>query len=261
MRAGRRWEAIRFRTAAAVVGGSGLRAAAALGGVFAACGLLQAEDAAFFGRLSFELIEEIALDHKLRLLADFGFHDENGRVWLAPKGSVLDGWSIPRELRALPGLPLEGEYRKSGALHDFYSNARAGRWQDVHRMLYAASLSEGIAPSEARSLYATIYASGWRWEPKESSCYLSCHASTATLAWRPDVTAAELTPVLKWMEKTGAQQLAQIDQRVDVALQRAGPHLFAQIRQEVDPETRNPRTGGTVMGDEAPEIRTPNAPR
>ena len=43
--------------------------------------------------------------------------DGNGRLWTAPRGAVLDGWSVPRELRALPGLPLESEYRKAAVLH------------------------------------------------------------------------------------------------------------------------------------------------
>jgi hypothetical protein len=206
-----------------------LRAGAAVG-AFAACAMLQAQDAVFSGKLAFELIEEVALDHKLRLLDDFAFRDESGRVWLAPKGGVLEGWSVPRVLQALPGLPQESEYRKSSALHDYYSNARAGGWQDAHRMLYSASLAEGIAPSEARMLFMAVYASGWRWENKGSSCFRTCHASAVTLAWRPDVTAAELAPVAAWLEKSEPASLTEIEQHVDAAIKRPGPHLFAQLR-------------------------------
>jgi hypothetical protein len=195
-----------------------------------ACSLLHAGEAAFSGKVVLELIDDIALDHKLRLREDFAFRDERGREWLAPKGAVLDGWSIPRELRALPGLPLESEYRKSAVLHDYHSRAKTEPWQGVHRMLYAASLAEGIPPAEAKVLYMTIYASGWRWEPKESSCYGSCHAAAAMLAWRPDAKAAELAPLADWLQQADPS-LELIEQRVDSALKRPGPHLFAQVRQ------------------------------
>jgi hypothetical protein len=194
------------------------------------CSLPQAGDAEFSGKVVLEVLDDLALDHKLRLLQDFAFHDERGRVWLAPQGAVLDGWSIPRELRALPGLPLESEYRKSAVVHDFHSRARTQPWRDVHRMLYFAALTEGIPPSEANVLYMTVYASGWRWEPKPSSCYGSCHAAAELLTWRPDAKAAELEPIAAWLQQS-FPRLEEIDKRVDAALKRPGPHLFAQVRQ------------------------------
>jgi hypothetical protein len=137
---------------------------------------------------------------------------------------------VPRELRGLPGLPLESEYRKTAVLHDFQSHARTEPWRDVHRMLHAASLAEGVTPTEANVLYMTLYASGWRWEPKGSSCYGSCHAAASMLAWRPDAKASELAPIAAWLQ-TAPATLAEIEDRVDAALKRPGPHLFAQVRQ------------------------------
>jgi hypothetical protein len=194
------------------------------------CSLLQADEAQFSGRVVLELVEEIAHDHKLRLLEDFAFRDEHGHEWRAPKGALLDGWSIPRELRGLPSLPMESEFRKSAVVHDHFSQAKLARWRDVHRMLYSASVAEGIPPTEAKVLYMTVYASGWRWEPKGSSCYGSCHAAAAMLAWRPDATAAELAPIADWLQRSDPT-LEQIEQRVEAALERPGPHLFTQLRQ------------------------------
>jgi hypothetical protein len=211
------------------------RAARALGAL-AAAGTLgpralpPASGQEFSGRVVLEVLEEIALDHKLRLLDDFSFRDEHGRVWTAPRGAVLDGWSVPRELRALPGLPLDNEYRKAAVLHDFYSRTRTEPWQAVHRMLHAAALAEGIPPAEASVLYMTVYASGWRWEPQGSSCYRGCHAAASMLAWRPDATVAELAPIAAWLA-TAPATLPEIEQRVDAALKRPGPHLFSQVRQ------------------------------
>jgi hypothetical protein len=191
---------------------------------------LQADEPVFSGRVVLELVEEVAHDHMLRVLEDFSFRDEHGREWIAPSGALLQGWTIPRELRGLPRLPLESEFRKSAVPHDYFCQAKIRRWRDVHRMLYSASLTEGIPPTEAKMLYMTLYASGWRWEPRDSSCYGSCHAAAAMLAWRPDATPAELAPLADWLQRSDPT-LEEIEQRVDLALKRPGPHLFTQLRQ------------------------------
>lgn len=195
-----------------------------------ACPPLQAAEAGFSGRVVLELVEEIGHDHMLRLLEDFAFRDERGREWRAPSGALLQGWTLPAEMLRLSRLPLESEFRKSAVLHDHFSQAKAGRWQDVHRMLYSASQTEGLAPTAAKMLYLAVYASGWRWEPRGSSCYGSCHAAAAMLAWRPDATAAELAPLADWVQRSDPS-LEQIDRRVDAALERPGPHLFTQLRR------------------------------
>jgi hypothetical protein len=184
----------------------------------------------FDGRVLLEVLDEPELDHKLRLLGAFGFRDENGSLWLAPAGAVIDGTSLPRGLRSLPGLPPETEFRKASVVHDYYSRTRQEGWREVRRMLHSASLHEGLAPAEAKLLYAAVYAGGWRWEPRTSSCYRSCHAAATMLAWQPDVTPAELQPVVDWLRGSDPS-LEEIERRVDAATPRPGPHLFVQVRQ------------------------------
>jgi hypothetical protein len=184
----------------------------------------------FSGRVVLEVLDDVALDHKLRLAEDFSFRDEQGKIWLAPRGAVIDGTSLPRGLRAVPGLPPETDFRKASVIHDYYTRARQGTWREVRRMLYGASLYEGLAPSEAKLLYTVVYAAGWRWEPRTSSCYRSCHAAASMLAWRPDVTQTELQPVLDWLRRSDPP-LEEIDRHVDAVTPRPGPHLFVQVRQ------------------------------
>jgi hypothetical protein len=183
----------------------------------------------FGGKLVLEVLDDIELDHKLRLLEDFSFGDANGRVWLAPRGGVIDGTSLPRALRLIPGIPPETEFRKASVMHDYHSRARLESWREVRRLLYSASLHEGLGPTEAKLLYATVYAGGWRWEPRTSSCYRSCHSASTMLAWQPDITLDELRPVLDWLRETDPS-LDEIEQRVDAATPRPGPHLFVQVR-------------------------------
>lgn len=184
----------------------------------------------FEGRVVLEVLDSVELDHKLRLLEEFSFRDENGRLWLAPAGAVIDGTSLPRMLRSAPDLPPETQFRRASVVHDYYSSTRQETWREVRRMLYGASLHEGLSPVEAKLLYATVYAGGWRWEPRTSSCYRSCHAAAAMLAWQPDLEQAAFQPVVDWLRGTDPS-LEEIEQRVDAVTTRPGPHLFAQVRQ------------------------------
>ena len=198
-------------------------------GVWVCAAAHAAELPKFEGRLVLEVLDDIELDHKLRVLEDFSFRDEHGRVWLAPAGAVIDGTSLPRTLRSIAELPPEAEFRKASVVHDYYSRARQESWREVRRMLYGASLHEGLGPAEAKLVYAAAYAGGWRWEPRTSSCYRSCHAAASMLVWQPDLNQAEFQPVVDWLR--GADpSLEEIEQRVDAITPRPGPHLFTQVR-------------------------------
>ena len=197
-------------------------------GVAAAFALAaSANEAGFSGKVVLELLDEVQFVHKLRLLEDFAFTDASGKVWLARKGGILDGESVPRELYASGDLPYLAEYRKSAVLHDYFCRARTEPWRQVHRALYDASVVEGVSEGQARALYAVVYAGGWRWEPKESSCYRSCHVAATSLTWKPAATPEEIQPVLQWIAQT-APTLDAIDARLDAAIKKPGPHVFAQ---------------------------------
>ena len=188
---------------------------------------LSADQGRFSGKVVVELLDEVEFVHKLRLVDDFAFTDAGGKVWFARKGGILDGESVPRELYSLGSLPYPAEYRKAAVVHDYFCSVRTEPWRQVHRTLYHASIVEGVSETQAKALYAAVYAGGWRWEPKGSSCYGSCHAAVASLAWKPAVNPAEVQPVLEWIAQTGPT-LDEIDARLDAAIKKPGPHLFAQ---------------------------------
>ena len=188
---------------------------------------VSADRAGFSGKVVVEVLDEIEFAHKLRLLDDFAFTDAGGKVWLARKGSILDGESVPRELYFLNGLPYPAEYRKAAVVYDYFCRVRTEPWRRVHRTFYDASLVEGVSENQARLLYAVVYAGGWRWEPRDSSCFRSCHLAAASLSWKPAVTQAEIQPVVEWIEQN-APRLDEIDARLDAAIRKPGPHLFAQ---------------------------------
>jgi hypothetical protein len=188
---------------------------------------MSADRAGFSCKVVVELLDGIEFASKLRLLDDFAFTDTAGKMWLARKGGILDGESVPRDLSTLPGLPYPAEYRRAAVVHDYFSRIRTEPWRQVHRAIYEASLAEGVSETQAKGLYAVVYAGGWRWEPTGSGCYRTCHAAAGLLAWKPAATQAEVRPVLEWIAQLGPT-LDDIDARIDAVIKKPGPHLFAQ---------------------------------
>jgi len=189
--------------------------------------LLWADDGRFSGKVVVELLDGMELDHKLKLLEDFRFADRNGKVWIAPSGAIIDGASVPRELRDLTGLPYVAEYRKASVIHDYYCHRQTERWRDVHRMFYDAAVTEGVSETDAKVLYAAVYAGGWRWEPRGTSCFRSCHAAAESLGWKPVVNEVMIQPIVEWTRQTNPP-LDEIEKRIDAVTKKPGPHLFAQ---------------------------------
>lgn len=188
---------------------------------------IHAADDAFSGRVAVELVDDIEFDHRLRLLEDFSFRDEHGRLWVARKGGLVDG--IP----ALAGgtswvrLPYAGKLRKASVLHDYFVAAKTEPWREVHRMYFAANLAEGVSVPEAKIVHMLTYASGWRWEPLGSSCYRGCHSAASMLAWRPALDTEKLRPLVDWIWSS-APELDEIERRTDPLIREPGPHIFSQ---------------------------------
>jgi hypothetical protein len=114
----------------------------------------------FVGTVKTEWIEP---DRKMRLLDDFSYVDSKGATWPAPKGSVVDGASIPQVLWSVVGSPYTGEYRNASVVHDVACVQRDRPWGDVHRMFYEACRAGGVAEQKAKLMYAAVYHFGPRW--------------------------------------------------------------------------------------------------
>jgi hypothetical protein len=189
-----------------------------------------ADSGAFVGNVMVEWLDhdDFKLKPAMRLMEEFAFVEGNGQAWRAPKGHIIEGGCIPGVFRSLVGLPFEGKQRRAAVLHDYYCHARTMPWLEVHRMFYRASLAAGVDETEAKIMYMAVYAEGQRWEPKQGSrCYNSCHAAAASLAWRPIATEADWQAVVEWIEQNNPA-LAEIEQRINAAIKRPGPHIFAQ---------------------------------
>jgi hypothetical protein len=100
---------------------------------------------------------------KMRLLDDFAFIDPNGLEWKAPRGSVVDGASIPRFAWSFIGGPFEGPYRDASVIHDVACEEQRRTWEVVHLAFYYALLASGVDRLTANLMYLAVYYRGPRW--------------------------------------------------------------------------------------------------
>ncbi len=107
------------------------------------------------------LVEARSDDRKMRLLEDFSYVDPNGRIWMAPKDSVVDGASIPRALWTSIGSPYTSDYRRASVVHDVACATSGVPRKDADEMFYFACLAGGCTEMEARLLYAGVRIGAW----------------------------------------------------------------------------------------------------
>jgi hypothetical protein len=121
------------------------------------------------GRYTGKLIlEPLQGGQQMRTALEFGFLDADGRHWLVPPGTSVDGASIPKALWSLLGLggPWEGKYREASVVHDYHCAIRSTDWQSTHRVFYHAMLVSGVSERCAKLVYAGVYFAGPRWEDR-----------------------------------------------------------------------------------------------
>ncbi|WP_286269519.1 DUF1353 domain-containing protein [Thalassotalea hakodatensis] len=102
-------------------------------------------------------------ERKVQLLEDFTFIDKQGVIWVAPKGSIVDGSSIPRWLWFFIGSPFVGKHRYASIVHDVYCVTRSRPHKDVHKMYYEACRANGVNRIKAKVMYWGIKFRGPKW--------------------------------------------------------------------------------------------------
>lgn len=110
------------------------------------------------------LLEPLSDGRRMRTALDFGFLEADGLHWPVPRGSTVDGASIPKALWTLLDGPWEGKYRDASVVHDYYCAVRSADWQSVHLMFYRAMLVSGVSARRAKVMYLAVYFAGPRWD-------------------------------------------------------------------------------------------------
>lgn len=117
----------------------------------------------FQGRVVTEWLRDTSDDRLMRLEEDFIFIDDNDIQWVAPKGSITDGASIPRYLWSIMGPPLSGRYRRAAVIHDVYCKNQDRPYPMVHKMFHEAMLVDRVGPIKAQLMYTGVKIGGPKW--------------------------------------------------------------------------------------------------
>jgi hypothetical protein len=100
---------------------------------------------------------------KVQLLETLIFTDPNGKKWVAPKGYIVDGASIPFPFQPFIGTPYGGNYVMASIIHDVACDQKRETWQAVHKVFHHAMLASGVSESKAKLMYDAVYEGGPRW--------------------------------------------------------------------------------------------------
>ncbi len=69
----------------------------------------------FVGSVSAKWLDD---GRRMELIEPFSYLAPNNVTWNAPKGSIVDGASIPQIAWSVIGGPFEGKYRPASVIHD-----------------------------------------------------------------------------------------------------------------------------------------------
>ena len=100
---------------------------------------------------------------KMRLLEDVVFTDSKDRHWIALRGAIIDGASIPKFFWRVIGSPFVGYYRRASVIHDVYCENHLRPAQEVHDVFKEMMLADGVPDIKAETMYNAVNTFGPRW--------------------------------------------------------------------------------------------------
>ncbi|MBF8275536.1 MAG: hypothetical protein HW390_609 [Candidatus Brocadiaceae bacterium] len=120
----------------------------------------------FEGSVITEWLKQSGHDRDMKLLDDFKFFDSK-MWWVAEKGAVINGASIPQAFWSTVGSPFVGDYRRASVLHDVACDKKEQPHKKVHRMFYDAMICDGVSTSKAKLMYQAVRIFGPKWDKQK----------------------------------------------------------------------------------------------
>ena len=147
----------------------------------------------------------------MTLLSELRYTDPDGKVWIAPARSVVDGASIRRSLWSLMGGLFEGKYRNASVLHDVAYDQKTRPWPECDRMFYNAMRCSGVSAAEAGTMYYALRKFGHHWKAPKAE---PVKVGQDIVARAEPVNQGEINPTRDWIRNSDPS-LQQIEQRAD----------------------------------------------
>ena len=102
----------------------------------------------------------------MELKDDFSFIDSYGIIWIAHKGDVVDGASIPKLFKLVIGGSFQSSYLPAAVLHDVYCGTKSRSQHDTSRMFREALITNGVNRIKAYAMWFAVYRFGPQWSTK-----------------------------------------------------------------------------------------------
>lgn len=99
--------------------------------------------------------------------SEYRYADSRNTLWTVPKGTVVNGASIPEYLWSLVGGPWEGLYRNASVIHDYFFDRRQYDSDSVHWVFYDAMITSGVSAFKAKVMYYAVLRFNPRWKALE----------------------------------------------------------------------------------------------
>jgi hypothetical protein len=118
------------------------------------------------------------------LLERFRYLDPQGVTWLVPRGTVVNGASIPQPLWSIIGGPWDGPYRRASVIHDYFFRQKKYESAEVHRVFYDAMRTDNVNEVKAKLMYYAVVRFNRRWSEVEIDPF-ECNRKQAGAAGVP----------------------------------------------------------------------------
>lgn len=115
----------------------------------------------FIGEADLRLLSD---GRSMQLLEDLKFSDASGQVWMARRGDIIDGASIPRFFWRFIGPPFVGKYRRASIIHDVYCNSEVVDSPKVHEMFWEAMRADQTPIIQAVLMWLAVRLFGPRFK-------------------------------------------------------------------------------------------------
>ena len=187
-----------------------------------------AANSGFEGAPDLHPIEDSFLE-RYRTTSEFIYRQTNGRVWVVPSESLVDGRGFPRLFIDLFGSPLSSDFVNTAVVYDYSVKSKHHPWVAAQNMAYEAMQVEGLPRSEANLVLMLLRATGTRWATKgPGNCFSRCHGPDANLEWRPIVKDEAVLELVKWA-RNSRLTVEEIELRVNEIILEEGPHSVIGI--------------------------------
>ena len=94
---------------------------------------------------------------------DFSFIDRHSITWIAHKGEIVDGASIPPILKLIVGGSFRSSYLPAAVLHDVYCRNKTRTQAQTSEMFYEAMVTNEVNIVKALAMWSAVRIFGPHW--------------------------------------------------------------------------------------------------